>query len=152
MQETIASLPTVGVDDSVGKFDTVKAFLARYGYLERPPHTGEPGADDLDAVTSSALAMYQARHSLPATGVFDELTRGMMTQARCGFPDIIGSEVAFAITCTWNRDTLTYTFAAGTGDIAGDVERDAVRRAFATWSAATQFTFREVGTGDSPDI
>lgn len=152
MRETIAALPTVGVDESVGKFDTVKTFLARFGYLERPPRAGEAGADDLDEGTSSALAAYQSRHGLPATGVFDELTRGMMSQARCGFPDVIGSELAFSATCAWNRDTLTYAFAAGTGDVAGDAERDAVRRAFTTWSAGSQLTFREVGTGDSPDI
>jgi len=39
MRETIAALPTVGVHDSVGKFDTVKTFLARFGYLERAPQT-----------------------------------------------------------------------------------------------------------------
>ncbi|MGR7025709.1 RICIN domain-containing protein [Geodermatophilus sp. URMC 62] len=152
MRETIAALPTVGVHDSVGKFDTVKTFLARFGYMERAPRASEAGADDLDDVTSLALATYQARHGLPATGVFDEQTREMMSRVRCGFPDVIGNDVAFSTTCAWNRDALTYAFASGTGDVAGDTERDAVRRAFATWAAATQFTFREVGTGDSPDI
>ena len=62
------------------------------------------------------------------------------------------SGVAFSTTCTWAKDTLTFAFAAGTSDIAGDAERDAVRRAFASWSATVQLAFREVGTGDSPDI
>ena len=60
--------------------------------------------------------------------------------------------VAFSITCIWNRDTLTYAFDAGTADVGGDDERQAVRRAFATWSANVQLAFREVGTGDNPDI
>lgn len=150
IRETIAALPTVGLGDSVGKFDVVKTFLARFGYLAEPPAVGTPTAADLDDGTAVALASYQTMHGLPATGIFDEPTRDMMSLARCGFPDVLGP--AFTTTCTWNRDTLTYAFAAGTGDLAGDVERDGVRRAFATWSASCQLAFREVGTADAPDI
>ena len=100
-----------------------------------------------------ALARYQAMHGLSATGIFDEATKEMASRARCGFPDVLpGDGPAFSITCTWNSNTLTYAFNSGTNDVGGDDERAAVRRAFASWSAVIQIAFREVGTGDDPDI
>ena len=77
----------------------------------------------------------------------------MMMMSRCGMPDRRDdSAVGFSVACAWNRDSLTYAFESDTNDIAGDAERQAVRNAFATWSANVQISFREVGTGDSPDI
>jgi hypothetical protein len=156
--QTLVSLPTVQLGESADGFETIKGFLTRFGYLGHPkPRAAAPAdrrsTDLLDETTSIALVKYQAIHGLPLSGVFDEGTREMMSRARCGFPDVDpASGVAFSITCTWNRDTLTYAFDAGTNDVAGDDEREAVRRAFATWSASVQISFREVGTGDSPDI
>lgn len=151
--QKLASLPTVGPGESVEGFETVKGFLARFGYL------GAGVLDDamspaLDEVTSTAMVRYQAMHGLSLSGVFDEATREMMSRSRCGMPDVdSASGVAASIACAWsNRDTLTYAFGAGTNDVAGNDERQAVRRAFATWSASVQIAFREVGTGDSPNI
>lgn len=145
----IASLPTVKVGESFEGFEIVKGFLARFGYLSADTRRSAV----LDETTSSAIMRYQAMHRLPLSGLFDDSTRDMMTRVRCGFPDIDpASGVAFSTTCAWNTDTLTYAFNAGTNDVAGDDERQAVRRAFATWSAAVQIAFREVGTGDDPDI
>ena len=149
--QKLASLPTVVLGESLEGFETVKGFLERFGYLGAVVQRSEPTL--LDDATSTALASYQTMHGLPPSGLYDEATRDMMSRARCGFPDIDpASGVAFSTTCEWNRDTLTYAFNAGTNDVAGDDERQAVRRAFATWSAAVQISFREVGTGDSPDI
>ena len=145
----LASLPTLEVGESSEGFGMVEAFLKRFGYLP----DGRRGLGVLDEETSKALVKYQALHSLPLSGHFDEATREMMSRSRCGLPDIDPrSGLEFSIACSWNRDTLTYAFGAGTNDITGDDERQAVRRAFATWSAAVQIAFREVGTGDSPDI
>jgi hypothetical protein len=154
-QQTLNALPTVGVEEHADGFTTVKAFLARYGYLDatmRPEAADAETADVLDQDTSLALGRYQAFHGLPPSGVFDEATKEMMSRSRCGVPDVDPASPAFATTCAWNRDSLTYAFGTGTGDITGDDERETVRRAFRTWSAATQFAFREVGTGDSPDV
>jgi hypothetical protein len=146
--QKLASLPTVGLGESLDGLETVKGFLARFGYLPE----GKPSAF-FDEATSIAMLRYQAMHGLVLSGVFDEATREMMSKARCGFPDIDpASGVAFSTTCVWNRDSLTYAFGAGTGDVGGNDERQAVRRAFATWSANVQIAFREVGTADSPDI
>jgi hypothetical protein len=147
--QKLASLPTVGLGESSEGFETVKDFLVRFGYLG----AGVQRSTLLDESTSTAMVRYQAMHGLPLSGVFDDSTRAMMSRARCGFPDIDpASGVAFSTTCAWNTDTLTYAFGAGTDDVGGDDERQGVRRAFATWSAAVQISFREVGTGDSPNI
>src|SRR5215212_477075 len=141
--QKLASLPTAVLGEFVEGFETVKGFLDRFGYF------GYLGAEVrrselLDEATSTALVRYQQMHGLPLTGLFDEATRDMMARARCGFPDIVpASEVAFSTACAWNRNALTYAFNAGTNDVAGDDERQAVRRAFATWSAAVQMSFRE---------
>ena len=145
----LSSLPTIGVGDSSEGFEAVEAFLRRFGYLPE----GRRALGVLDEETSKALVKFQALHALPLSGSFDEATREMMSRSRCGLPDIDPrSGLEFSIACAWNRDTLTYAFGAGTNDVTGDDERQAVRRAFATWSAAVQIAFREVGTGDSPDI
>ena len=150
--QKLASLPTVELGESSEGFETVKEFLARFGYLGADVADVRP-TKLLDESTSIAIVKYQAMHGLPLSGVFDEATKNMMTRARCGFPDIDpASGVAFSITCMWNRDNLTYAFGAGTNDVAGDDERQAIRRAFATSSAAAQLSFREIGTGNSPDI
>jgi len=157
---TLRALPTVGVGREAEGFGTVKEFLARFGYLDLGAGTAgvalnakDYPAEKLDSVTSVALARYQTMHALRPSGIFDEATREMMSRARCGFPDVDPAAPAFSATsCTWNKRELTYAFGTGTNDVAGNGERDPVRRAFATWSATTQFAFREVGTGDNPDI
>lgn len=149
----LASVPAVGLGESAEDFGAVKAFLGRFGYLEETPQATERVAEALDQTTSVALARYQAMHGLASSGVFDEATMRMMSMARCGFPDVApASGLAFSATCAWNKDTLSYAFGPGTGDVSGDDEREAVRRAFASWSAAVQLSFREVGTDASPDI
>ena len=149
----LASLTTVGLGESLEGFETVKGFLVRFGYLRADVPRSALRSPLLDEATSTAMVKYQAMHGLPLSGVFDEATREMMSRSRCSLPDLDpATGVAFVTACAWNRDTLTYAFGAGTNDVAGDDERQAVRRAFATWSASVQISFREVGTGDSPDI
>ncbi|HKQ74079.1 MAG TPA: RICIN domain-containing protein [Blastocatellia bacterium] len=147
----LASLPTVRSGESVEGFETVKEFLERFGYMDAGAVARRSIV--LDEPTSTAIVKYQAMHGLPLSGVFDEATREMMSRSRCALPDINpASGVAFSATCAWTTDNLTYAFGAGTNDVAGDDERQAIRRAFATWSAAVQISFREVGTGDNPNI
>jgi hypothetical protein len=101
--QKLASLPAVRLGETIEGFETVKGFLARYGYLS----TDIRRSGLLDETTATALVKYQALHSLPLSGVFDEATRDMMSRSRCGFPDIApASGVAFSTTCAWNTDNL----------------------------------------------
>ncbi|MGW3353724.1 RICIN domain-containing protein [Nonomuraea rubra] len=152
-QQTLNALPKLGLGDYANGFIAVKTFLARFGYVDetmRPRVSDPETANVLDEDTSSQLARYQAFHGLNPSGIFDEATKEMMARPRCAVPDPVAP--AFAVGCAWNRDSLTYAFGAGTGDVSGDDEREAVRRAFRTWSAAIAVVFREVGAGESPDI
>lgn len=160
----LARVPLASLEEAPEGFATVQSFLSRFGYLPGEGPAGRLGAlgaagetpvdvGTLDAGTSSALAQYQSFHGLAVTGIFDEATREMMSRVRCLLPDPpAASPLAFSTTCAWNRTALTYAFDTGTADIGGDDERQAVRRAFITWSAAAPLAFREVGTGDSPDV
>lgn len=146
----ILAVPTATLGEAPEGFDAVHSFLQRFGYLD--DERAASLTSGLDDVTSSALALYQEFHGLTPTGLFDEDTREMMSRPRCALADRPDAGPAFTIACAWNKNALTYAFDAGTADIAGDTERAAIRTAFATWSAAVQISFREVGTGDSPDI
>lgn len=52
---------------------------------------------------------------------------------------------------TWDKLDIRYTFVNGTDQLAGDVERDLVRRAFALWAEQTSLMFTEV-TDTTADI
>ena len=152
----LAALPVTTLDEAPEGFGRVQDFLRRFGYLEERKPVEDvvaAAAASLDVDTSSALTRYQDFHGLPLTGLFDEATREMMTRSRCLLPDPgVISPLAFSTTCAWDRTSLTYAFGAGTGDVGGDDERQAVRNAFTTWSTAAPLAFREVATTDNPDI
>ncbi|MFF0097661.1 matrixin family metalloprotease, partial [Streptomyces canus] len=142
----IEELPTVAVGEKAAGLEAVQDFLFRFGYL---PERHE--IDTLDDTTSRALKSYQEFHGIPATGAFDELTRTMMAEPRCGLPDLRDG-VEFVTQCAWNRRTLTYAFDTGTNDVAGQQEFTAVRNAFQTWASVLGFTFTQVATTQNPDI
>ncbi|MGW5918515.1 RICIN domain-containing protein [Nocardia fluminea] len=158
----IGSVPDVRLGEASDGFAQVQQFLRQFGYLTADPAV-PPGEDDaarekmtgvLDADTSAALARYQSVHGLSVTGLFDSDTRAMMLQPRCLLPD---PEPGIAprssvVSCRWGKSDFSYAFDAGTADIPGDNERQAVRAAFITWSAAAPIAFREVATSASPDL
>jgi len=144
---TVQGVPTLAKGDSNPQFTVVHDFLKRFGYL---PPTAERGPQ-LDERVSAALALYQKGHALPVTGEFDEATRDMMEEPRCGLPDLRAG-LKFKTSCSWQAPQLTFAFEDGTGDIAGAAEFQGVRQAFATWAGATPFTFTEVERTAGPDV
>jgi hypothetical protein len=66
------------------------------------------------------------------------------------YDDLPAGVAEYSTVSSWGRTNLTYAFANGTGDIAGDEERTAVRQAFQIWSGSTPLTFTEtsVATAD----
>ncbi|HEY3260991.1 MAG TPA: peptidoglycan-binding protein [Pseudonocardiaceae bacterium] len=119
---------------------SVRPFLARFGYLANPA----PSAPEL----AELLRRFQTFYRLPVTGAADEQTLHAMARQRCAMPDP-GGDVAFATQCGWDRTTLAYSFDTGTADLSGRSERDAVRRAIATWTSVTPVAFREVALSNS---
>lgn len=52
----------------------------------------------------------------------------------------------------WDKLEITYAFVNGTGQLAGDAERDLIRRALALWAEHTPLTFTEVTDSSTADI
>lgn len=128
-------------------FVAVQEFLQRFGYLK----AGSYRSSQLDDQTAEALTKYQKQHGINPTGVFDDQTRDQMASHRCGMPDP-DSPLAFSTRCAWPNPNLTFAFEDGTNDVNGTGEFQAVRNAFATWTAAVPLTFTEVGRTQGPDI
>lgn len=75
-----------------------------------------------------------------------------MSASRCGVPDVV-SPLAFNTIGAWNRRNLTYTFGTFSNQIDNGIARNAILRAFNTWTAAgTGLTFTEVSQDQNPDI
>ncbi|XP_022133608.1 matrix metalloproteinase-9-like [Momordica charantia] len=109
----------------------VKTYLKRYGYLT---HIGsQPGAFDDDL--ESALKTYQKFFNLNVTGILDKETLSLMSQPRCGVPDI------FQIFSTTRRSISTW-----------EGFKDPVRKALILWSAYSHFGFTEAGRDELDDI
>ncbi|MFD3542262.1 matrixin family metalloprotease, partial [Streptomyces sp. NPDC058662] len=142
----ITELPTVAAGEQAEGLQVVQDFLFQFGYLPDPNRTSR-----LDETTSCALKKYQEFHGIPVTGAFDESTRSLMAQPRCGIPDLHDG-ARFATACPWNRRNLTFAFDAGTSDILGNQEFTAVRNAIQTWAGVVRFNFREVATTQNPDV
>jgi hypothetical protein len=154
--EVIREAPDLesGAEDS--SLVEVQNFLKHYGYLDYAALTQDetPESGRLDNVTVLALTEFQRRYNVGTPGTLDAATREFMAQDRCGLPDPQAeSSPFFSTRCAWNRRNLTYAFGNLSTDVANDVVRNAVRRAFNTWTAAgVGLSFSEVAGNANPDI
>lgn len=53
---------------------------------------------------------------------------------------------------TWDKHDITYSFANGTEQLQGNLERDLIGRAFGLWAEQTSLTFTEVTDTSTADI
>jgi len=153
----IRAAPDLRLGDTDPSVVEVQNYLIRYGYLS-PTTATVPGAvpgavsGQLDAATVRALEEFQRRFNVGTPGVLDSPTRELMATPRCGLPDLVGP-VTFNTLCAWNRRNLTYAFGTLSAQVGNAVARNAVRRAFDTWTAAgVGLTFTEVAQNQNPDI
>jgi len=134
-QLNLKSASAGATDPDIAK---VQKYLTRFGYLTT---TIDPGT--LDPHTSKALKSFQTVQGLNATGRLDAATAAALEAARCGTPDVGliaevggGTSASFVLRgCAYNATQFSYRFVNGTADVTANQERDAVRRAFATWAA-----------------
>ena len=134
----------------------VQNFLKHYGYLDHAALTQDetPESGRLDNVTVFALTEFQRFYNVGTPGTLDAATREFMAKDRCGLPDKFAEpSPSFSTRCAWNRRNLTYAFGTLSNDVANDVARNAVRRAFNSWAAAgVGLSFTEVAANANPDI
>ncbi|MDR4459056.1 MAG: matrixin family metalloprotease [Nitrospirales bacterium] len=102
-----------------------------------------------DSDTRAALQSFQRFHGLPVSGVYDARTAAMMRWPRCGVPDTAEYVLDGR---KWPRLDLTYAFQEITPDLSPDVVRSLSRVGFSLWDGVVPLTFREVQSGQSPDI
>lgn len=134
----------------------VQDYLRKFGYL-----TESTSVDGIyDEATKKAIETFQRRWGLPVSGVLDDQTAQALEQPRCGVPDEL-PKGSFSVVenyalrgCDYQAKhrTLTYAFVNASADIPGDGERDAVRRAFATWQQQIPIDFVEVGALNNPTL
>src|SRR6478752_1803260 len=118
------------------------AYLRRFGYL-----AGDRPATDL----ADAVRRFQRFNHLPVTGSLEPVTMAQMRRSRCALPDPT-DPLAASTLCAWDRTALTYAFDTDSTDLADSLQRDAVRRALASWSAVCPVAFQEVAVTASPDV
>jgi len=140
--------------------EKLQTYLAKYGYLESDVSdrfgtrsvltaTTTPEKGNFDETTVQALTRFQEFNHLPVTGVLDKATQALMTQPRCGFPDL----AEFANTGRkWPTTNLTYGFQEFTPDLPAAQVIQAVEQAFALWNSVTALRFTRVPIASTPNI
>jgi len=123
----------------------LEPFAAAVAGLAQPPTT----AGVFDANTEQALRRFQEFNGLPVTGQVDAATLDLMSQPRCGFPDV----AEFVLQGSkWNKSNITYAYQNFTPDLTQAQIRAAITQAFGFWAAVAPLSFSEVALGSSPDI
>lgn len=137
----------------------VRTFLDRLGYTSLAQITATAERSAFDANLEQAVRKYQRFHGLQPTGIVDEPTRRMMETPRCGVADLVeghdphpGLAEYVLSGGRWGSMSVTYRFDSGTGDLAGDLERNIVRQSFDVWAAVTPLEFTEVTAPTEADI
>jgi hypothetical protein len=142
--------------------ERLQDYLMRYGYIESraaesfgletvrgmaAPAPEQRGR--FDDNTARALRHFQEFNNLPVTGELDQATVDLVSQPRCGVPDV----AEFANTGRrWPTTNLTYAFQEFSPDLNQAQIIQAIEQAFALWSAETTLCFRRVALNAAPDI
>jgi peptidoglycan hydrolase-like protein with peptidoglycan-binding domain len=123
---------------------------ARYPQWRPLVAAGPADPSVFDIHTADAVALLQASHQLPATGVVDDATRAVLRTARCGVPDGIvrlDASDKFALSGPkWNNNAATWKLK--TNAATPSFAHDAIAAAVQTWMAQTSFTLTETGEVD----
>jgi acylphosphatase len=136
----------------------LQRYLTKFGYVDdsvraefgleaadvQPPKEGV-----FDAKTVEALKRLQEFNNLPPTGELDAATLGLMSQPRCGFPDVADFTLEGR---KWTTTNLTFGYNEFTSDLTPAQVRSAISQALGLWSAVTPLRFTEVPLASNPDI
>lgn len=153
MSVDLAKIKDVGTFCVGDKQDVTEVhnYLRHFGYLS--PDASAPSADGVVGEgTSTAIKAFQQSVSLTVDGVFGPETRAAMSEARCGFPDLLQG-VGFSVAGPWAERDLTFAFGNTSRQVTADVAKAALRRAMDTWTnAGVGLTFKEVAVDANPDF
>jgi matrix metalloproteinase-13 (collagenase 3) len=79
-------------------------------------------------------------------------TKKKMRQPRCGLLDIQMLSSGGGSAFKWPKSEVTYAIVTDTHQMPHSTVREAIRKAYGTWSAVVPLTFREVSSGENADI
>lgn len=137
--------------DAHAEVKSVRRFLRKLGYLsEAVPHD-----DKFDAPTQEALMGFQKFMGIQASGLLDGATVEALEMPRCGNPDLLSYSASIkSAPCSYHGQlrSISYGFQNATADMAGDQEREAVARAFATWRQHISVDFIEIPLAANPRL
>lgn len=154
ISQRFADLPTWKIGDEDPSIMHVQSYLRRFEYLS----ADEPvAAGSLDLPTSEALVRFQQHYQISETGEFDEATRQEMvetTRPICGTHHSTSPSIMFkADLGDWDKRDFIYAFNPKTAPstsnpnqtLSFEDARAAVKRAFNTWSKATDLSNNPIG-------
>jgi hypothetical protein len=105
-----------------------------------------------DDTIDVALRRLQQFYRLPTTGILDEKTIDLMSQPRCGNPDIRISEkldMFFEGNPKWQAFNLSYQIENYTLALSKEVVNSAIAYAYNQWSSVVPFKFTSTGSSDA---
>jgi peptidoglycan hydrolase-like protein with peptidoglycan-binding domain len=149
-RQKILDLPNLQQGEQHEYLGEVQDYLKHYGYLPKDEHSCTKNT--LDEPTCGAVKKFQQFFKLEETGKLDTATKEHITASRCGFPDLVNS-VDFQVAGPWAYRNLKYTFGILSRRVPAEASRNAIRRAFDTWTnVGVGLTFTEVAANQNPDI
>ncbi|GAB1608100.1 hypothetical protein Ahia01_001094200 [Argonauta hians] len=139
----VSSMPTIpkpAADTIV--IDT----LIRYGYLPSREVSDIPPSP---AILANAIRQFQDFNGLEVTGIADEATLAKMRGPRCGFPDIVGTEIEDP--SPWTKRDLTWkVLKFSKKPMSQYYQNSAIKRGLEKWSKVSGLKFTP--GGDNSDL
>uniref|UniRef100_A0A914XXW1 Peptidase metallopeptidase domain-containing protein n=1 Tax=Panagrolaimus superbus TaxID=310955 RepID=A0A914XXW1_9BILA len=123
-------------------------FLEKFGFLPKSNATvttisAAKMAIAQDPKFINAIKQFQNESGLKVTGKLDDATKDEMSKPRCGILKVEAKAGIANANGRWNKNKLSYNLYRITNDHAPNRIREAVRKAFGTWSAVVPLDFVE---------
>ncbi|KAL3068469.1 hypothetical protein niasHT_030760 [Heterodera trifolii] len=117
-------------------------YLLNFGYVEPGKLQEAGGTEDKENILEKAVKAFQSFAHLPETGKLDIKTKKKMAQPRCGMQDaqmIVGPGGG----PKWNKNLVTFKINNFSPQLPQSRIRDAIKRAYDTWSQVIPVRFQE---------
>nr|CAD2188878.1 unnamed protein product [Meloidogyne enterolobii] len=125
-------------------------YLQDFGYVPPGELNNNRGSGGGFDPINDAIKKFQLFAHLPVTGKLDVKTKKKMAKKRCGMQDVeMITNNRGASQFKWDKSLIKYSIHNFSPDLSSSRQRDAIRRAFQTWSAVIPIRFEETsGTAD----
>jgi len=144
--------------DTFQGLSNVKQYLDLLGYLNSTSHSNFTDNFTLDL--QSAIITFQKNFNLNVTGKLDRNTTKVISEPRCGVPDIVNGTTTMnsgvsnttAFNPWWKEGKRELTYAFDPENNVSDGVRFLFRDAFERWSNVTALKFTETALLNGSDV